>query len=104
VAQTVCIPELDELSKKIARKLALAGPWNVQLMGQGSFKLVEVNPRVVGSMPLVIASGLKYLDLLIKIFTGEKISADELTYHSGVIMTRYNEEIFLNPDAVISLA
>jgi carbamoyl-phosphate synthase large subunit len=105
VAKTIFSPELDELSKEIAYKLNLVGPWNVQLMGYSCFfKLVEVNPRVAGSLSLIIASGLKYLDLLIKIFTGEKISADELKYRPGVIMTRYNEEIFLEPKAVISLA
>jgi carbamoyl-phosphate synthase large subunit len=105
VAKTIFSPELDELSKEIAHKLNLVGPWNVQLMGYSCFfKLVEVNPRVAGSVSLIIASGLKYIDLLIKIFTGEQIGADELKYHPGIIMTRYNEEIFLEPKAVISLA
>jgi carbamoyl-phosphate synthase large subunit len=105
VAKVVFSPEIDELAKKIAQKLNLTGPWNVQLMGANScFKLVEVNPRVAGSLSLIIASGLKYVDLMIKIFTGESIDADELKYQPGIIMTRYNEEIFLTPDAVISLA
>lgn len=105
VAKVVSSPEINELANKIARKLNLTGPWNVQLMGSDCcFKLVEVNPRVAGSLSLIIAAGLKYVDLMIKIFTGENIDADELKYTPSIIMTRYNEEIFLTPDAVISVA
>ena len=104
VAKTVLNPEISKLANKIAQKLNLVGPWNVQLMGfEGSFKLVEVNPRVAGSLSLVIASGLNYIDLMIKVFTGEKISDDELKYAPDILMIRYNEEIFLKSDAVIPI-
>jgi carbamoyl-phosphate synthase large subunit len=103
VAKIVFSPEIDELASKIAQKLNLIGPWNVQLMGANcSFKIVEVNPRVAGSLSLIIASGLNYIDLMIKIFTGKNIDKDELKYEPGIIMTRYNEEVFLRPNEVIS--
>jgi carbamoyl-phosphate synthase large subunit len=103
VAKIVSSPKIGELASKIARTLNLVGPWNVQVMGvDGSFKLVEVNPRVAGTLSLIVASGLKYVDLVIKIFTGTKIATEELKYATGIIMTRYNEEIFLRPDEVIS--
>lgn len=105
VAKTVLSPELEELASEIAQKLDLVGPWNVQLMGYNCFfKLVEVNPRVAGSLSLVVASGLRYIDLVIKIFTGQKIEASELEFKPGIIMTRYNEELFLNPEAVMPIA
>jgi carbamoyl-phosphate synthase large subunit len=105
VAKIVFSPELDELASKIAQKLNLVGPWNVQLMGySSSFKIVEVNPRVAGSLSLIMASGLNYIDLIIKVFTGQTISKEELNYTPGIIMTRYNEEIFLKPETVISVA
>jgi carbamoyl-phosphate synthase large subunit len=105
VAKIVLSPELEDLAAQIAGKLNLVGSWNVQLMGYNCFfKLVEVNPRVAGSLSLVEASGLKYVDLLIKIFTGGKIKPSELRFKPGIIMTRYNEEFFLNPEAVIHVA
>ncbi len=105
VAKIVLSPELEDLANDIARKLQLVGPWNVQLMGYNCFfKLVEVNPRVAGSLSLVVASGLNFVDLILKIFTGEKIEAKELQFKPGLIMTRYNEELFLNPDAVMHIA
>jgi hypothetical protein len=52
----------------------------------------------------VVASGLKFVDLLIKIFNGEKIEPKELQFKPGLIMTRYNEELFLNPEAVMHIA
>jgi carbamoyl-phosphate synthase large subunit len=104
IAKTVFNREISKLANKIAQKLNLVGPWNVQLMGsEGSFKIVEVNPRVAGSLSLVIASGLEYIDLIIKVFTGKEISNDELKYTPDIIMTRYNEEIFLKSEAVIPL-
>jgi carbamoyl-phosphate synthase large subunit len=105
VAKIVLSPELEDLANDIALKLKLVGPWNVQLMGYNCFfKLVEVNPRVAGSLSLVVASGLKFVDLLIKIFNGEKIEPKELQFKPGLIMTRYNEELFLNPEAVMHIA
>jgi len=105
VAKIVFSPEIDELASKIAQKLNLVGPWNVQLMGYySSFKIVEINPRVAGSLSLIMASGLNYINLIIKVFTCKPISKAELDYTPGIIMTRYNEEIFLKPEAVISVA
>jgi carbamoyl-phosphate synthase large subunit len=105
VAKIVLSLEIEDLAFEMARKLKLVGPWNIQLMGRkGFFKLVEVNPRVAGSLSLVEASGLHYIDLMIKIFTDKKIQPYELQYHPGIIMTRYNEELFLNPDAVLPVA
>ena len=105
VAKTVFSPEIDDLASKIAQKLNIVGPWNVQLMGYSScFKIVEVNPRVAGSLSLIMTSGLNYIELTIKIFTGQSIDKEELKYDPGTIMTRYNEEIFLKSDAVISIA
>jgi carbamoyl-phosphate synthase large subunit len=102
VAKIIFSPEIDSLACTIAKKLNLVGPWNVQLMGNNSaFKIVEVNPRVAGSLSLIMASGLNYIDLIIKIFTGKPISKGELNYTPGIIMTRYNEEIFLKPEAVL---
>jgi carbamoyl-phosphate synthase large subunit len=105
VAKIVLCPELEDLAFEIAQKLGLIGPWNVQLMGHKCFfKLVEVNPRVAGSLSLVVASGLNYIDLVIKIFTNQKIEANEFKYAPGIIMTRYNEEFFLTPEAVMPIA
>jgi len=105
VAKIVDNPGVAGLACEIAQKLNLVGPWNVQLMGsEGNFKLVEVNPRVAGSLSLVVAAGLKYAELIVKIFTGQPISSDELKYDFGLFMTRYNEEIFLKPQGLINNA
>ena len=95
VAKTVFSLEIDELASKIAQKLNLIGPWNVQLMGPYcSLKIIEINPRVAGSLSLIMASGLDYIGLMIKIFTGEKISLRELKYTPGTIMTEIQRRNF----------
>ncbi len=102
-AQVISNKNVCELANEIAYKLKLIGPWNVQLMDSGnSLKLIEVNPRIAGTTSLVIASGLNFIDLIIKVFTNKKIYNSELSYSPNIIMTRYNEEIFFKPEKVIS--
>jgi carbamoyl-phosphate synthase large subunit len=101
-AQIVPNERVCKTAKDMAEKLGLIGPWNVQLMDSGrSVKIVEVNPRLAGTTSLVIASGIDFIGLIIKIFSNRKIGKRELRYKQNVIMTRYNEEVFLSPGEVI---
>lgn len=102
VAEVVVNPKVSRLASLIARQIGMVGPWDVQLMGkEGNYKIVEVNPRIAGSTALVIASGIDYVGLVIKVFTNQKISQRELTCQSHPVMIRYNEEIFLEEDEIL---
>ena len=101
VAEVVANHTVCDLSKSIASQLGLVGPWNVQLMGSSCFKIVEVNPRIAGSASLIIAAGIAYIDLIIKVFTNQKILPQELNNLNGnLFMIRYNEEIFVKPENI----
>lgn len=101
-AEVVRDAALQRVAREIASKLKLAGPWNIQLMKSKSrITLIEVNPRFAGTTSLIVASGVNLPELAIKLFLGHKIEPGELEFRDHLLMTRYNEEIFLTPDQVI---
>jgi carbamoyl-phosphate synthase large subunit len=93
---------IQRVAREIATRLSLIGPWNIQLMTSNSrITLIEVNPRFAGTTSLVVASGVNLPVLAIKVFLGHKILPQELRFRNRLVMTRYNEEIFLAPTDVI---
>lgn len=98
-AQIIYDKEILETANDIAKKLKMVGPWNIQIMKTSNGpKLIEINPRFGGTLSLPIASGLDFIEISIKVFTKEVINHAELEYEKDLIMTRYNEEIFVRPD------
>ncbi|MDH3610449.1 MAG: ATP-grasp domain-containing protein [Nitrosopumilus sp.] len=98
-AQIIDDKEILKTANEIAKKIKLQGPWNVQIMKtKNGPKLIEVNPRFSGSLSLSIASGLDLVEISMKVFKNEKIEPNEFEYEKDLIMTRYNEEIFVRPN------
>lgn len=101
-AEVVRNPKVEKVAKRIAEMLKLQGPWNIQLMQNGeSIKLVEVNPRFAGTTTLADYAGLRMADLAIKLFSGQKIAANELKYRTGIHMTRYHEEKMVETNGMV---
>jgi carbamoyl-phosphate synthase large subunit len=98
-AQIIDDKEILKTANEIAQKIKMHGPWNVQIMKTTNGpKLIEVNPRFSGSLSLVIEAGLDLIEISMKIFNKEKIDPNEFEYEKDLIMTRYNEEIFVRPE------
>lgn len=57
---TVADPALDALGRGVAARVGLTSVANVQVKqhADGGYRLLEVNPRLPGSMPLTVASGV----------------------------------------------
>lgn len=57
---TVADPALDSLGRAVAARVGLTSVANVQVKqaADGGHRLLEVNPRLPGSMPLTVASGV----------------------------------------------
>jgi carbamoyl-phosphate synthase large subunit len=101
-AEIVADVKLQKVAGEIASKLKLIGPWNVQLMrSKTRITLIEVNPRFAGTTSLIVASGVNLPELAVKLFLGHKVEPDELEFRDHLLMTRYNEEVFLTPSEVI---
>lgn len=91
------------VAKDIASALNLAGPWNVQIIKtRRGPKVVEVNPRFAGTLSLPIAAGANLVELAIGVFLGREIDWEKVGVRDGLIMTRYNEEVFIEPDGVVT--
>lgn len=94
--------DIIKVANDMASKLNFIGPWNIQLIKTNNGpKIVEINPRFGGTTSLIIAAGINYVELAIKVFTEQIISSKELEYVDSIFMTRYNEEIFIRNKAIL---
>ncbi|MGA8302512.1 MAG: ATP-grasp domain-containing protein [Thermoplasmata archaeon] len=97
-AEVVADRRIQRVARDIATKLRLSGPWNIQLMKTPNrIVLIEVNPRFAGTTSLVVAAGVNLPELAVKLFLKQKIRPKELEFRDHLLMTRYNEEVFLSP-------
>lgn len=97
VAELTEKEDVCKVASDIASEIGLVGPWNVQLINN---KIVDINPRMAGSTSLIMAAGIDYVGLVIKVFTGQKIHPDELLVKNHIFMIRYNAEIFLKAENI----
>lgn len=91
--------DMEKMAKKIAERLKFIGPICFQVKADtitDELKLIEINPRICGTMILSKAAGVNMPLLAVKMAMGEQIQEKELEYKEGVVMLRYWEEIYLN--------
>ncbi|HLI44449.1 MAG TPA: ATP-grasp domain-containing protein [Acidimicrobiales bacterium] len=76
--------------------LGLRGPANVQgfVDSEGVATFTEVNPRFSGGLPLSLAAGADLVGEYVHVARGGSVRPERCTYRSGVVMTRYFEEVF----------
>lgn len=88
-------PEVIEACKDIARLLKLHGNANIQLKysKDGGLKLIEINPRISGTIVLATAAGVNLPYYGIKLALGEKIPITEIKF--GTKMIRYLKGIYI---------
>lgn len=91
-------PVIEGIVRSVVEKIRLQGPANVQgmLRADGSFSIIEMNPRFSGTLALTTAAGVNFASLLVDMVEGRPI-ADLLGRHEdGVTMMRYWSEVFEN--------
>ena len=95
--QTVRDQNLIEQVRKIAGELRFYGPVNLQFKenDQGIAKLLEINPRFAGGLPISCAAGANGPALLLHLLENEDVDWDAIqrTWQEGVVL-RYFEEVF----------
>lgn len=94
VAEIVDEPDVLELAIKIAERLGLNYIANIQIKrdGNGSPMLMEVNPRIPGSIDLTVAAGCNMPLWALQIASGQRVSYTQA--HIGLKMTRHWSAIF----------
>ena len=87
--------KIEKIAEKIAQKIKFMGPFFFQLKEKkGVLKLVEINPRFGGGMPLSATGGPNIYLLATQMFLGAKIEkTPKIEY--GLYFTRYDQEIYL---------
>ena len=98
--RTILDEELQTLARKVCRVIGLEYVANVQFRkdGQGLPKLLEVNPRFPGTMPLTVAAGvdMPWLALLLAL----SLPVPSRVEPAEVAMVRTWQEHFVAPGAI----
>jgi carbamoyl-phosphate synthase large subunit len=73
-------------TQQICKALKFIGPINLQfkLDAGGNPKLVEINPRVSGGLPITVEAGVNTLGILYKLLKNEPINQKELEWKEKV--------------------
>ncbi len=80
-------PEIEEKIKKLCSILRFIGPANMQFKADtsGRMKLVEINPRFSGGLPITAEAGANTAELLYSMLSGK-----------GIPQTEWREGVFEN--------
>lgn len=75
LCESVHLPELNEYAVRLLRGLGWQGVAMVEFKqaADGSFRLMEINPRIWGSFPLTLAAGVDFPLLMYKTIIGEQV-------------------------------
>ena len=97
VSKTSIDSELSNLAKQAALATGLTGVANIQFRRDalGVAKLLEINPRFSGTMPLTIAAGADMPKMVLKEAAQESLETIE---HTELAVIRYLEEKFISID------
>lgn len=89
--------KLRKLSEMIIKILNLSYNINLQFKNSSNKepKLIEINPRVSGTIVASVAAGANLPYLAIKLALGEKFKIPKIKYNTKIF--RFLEEVFLNP-------
>jgi carbamoyl-phosphate synthase large subunit len=102
--RTLHDPELQNLGRWAAERAGITGVANVQVREDraGFPRLIEINPRFPGTMPLTVASGINMPRLALGELLGEPMPAGELEFRD-VAMVRYLEGLVVDVDELADL-
>jgi carbamoyl-phosphate synthase large subunit len=103
ISQTVINKEISVMAEKIALHIGIRYVANVQLKldHHNRPRLLEINPRFPGTMPLTVAAGVNMPELCIKEIRGEQLP-ESISYEC-IAMVRSWQESYLSPSEFLSL-
>ena len=89
-------PLIERIVCEVVEKSGLQGPANVQgmLRSDGSFSIIEMNPRFSGTLALTTAAGINFASLLIDMAEGTALPDLRGRHEDGLTMMRYWSEVF----------
>jgi predicted ATP-grasp superfamily ATP-dependent carboligase len=75
LCESVRDARLEGYAEAMIRELGWTGPAMVEFKKDDDFRLMEVNPRLWGSLPLAVAAGVNVPDLVCRLARGEEPAA-----------------------------
>lgn len=96
--RTEQFPELMQKAVNLAQALGVRYVANIQFKADinGKYKLLEINPRFSGALPLTIEAGVDIPKLLIKDIQGEPLPTGLMPF-KDLMVVRYWTEHFCSP-------
>jgi len=96
-SRTINAPEVSEAAVRTAEIIGIRGTANIQFKrsADGVFKLLEVNPRFPGTLPLTGAAGVDMPRLMADELAGHKLPAGLLPFKE-LMVVRYWTEHYLD--------
>jgi carbamoyl-phosphate synthase large subunit len=103
-SRTVHDDELESAGARAVEAVGLTGVANVQVMRDalGTPRLIEINPRFPGTMPLTVGSGVNMPRLALGELLGEPIPPGPIEFRD-VAMTRVLEDVPIDVDDLAAL-
>jgi carbamoyl-phosphate synthase large subunit len=103
-ARIVDVPEVIESARRVAEAIGVRYVANVQFKraADGIFKLLEVNPRFPGTLPLTTAAGVDMPKLLVDDVAGKKLPDGPLPFKE-IMVVRYWTEHYVDPQEWVKL-
>ena len=91
IGETIHDSRFEEIVRNIGNTILFNGPVNIQVKEDvnGVLKLMEINPRLSGGLPITYKSGINLPDLAYKLFNDLEISFD--TYKQIKVFRYLNE-------------
>ena len=76
--------DIIDIVREICKVLKFSGPINLQfkLNSQGKAKLVEINPRFSGGLPITAAAGIDPVAVLLDVAGGKEIPEERLRWNA----------------------
>jgi carbamoyl-phosphate synthase large subunit len=89
-------PGIEATVAEVVARSGIVGPANVQgmLRDDGSFCVIEMNPRFSGTLALTTAAGINFASLLLDCVEGKQLPNLLGRHRAGVTMMRYWSEVF----------
>jgi len=97
-SRTISVPEVIQSAVKTATTIGIRGTANVQFKraADGVFKLLEVNPRFPGTLPLTVAAGIDMPKLMADELMGKRLPDGPIPFRE-LMVVRYWTEHYVDP-------
>jgi carbamoyl-phosphate synthase large subunit len=95
-SRTLDMPEVIRSAVKTAETIGIRGTANVQFKraADGVFKLLEVNPRYPGTLPLTVAAGIDMPELMARELAGERLPDGLMPFKELMVVRYWTEHYF----------